>query len=210
MEEKIIIEGKFKKAIVPFIICAIAILFIIICAANEVSNIRYSYWNRDSDATLFDGFVNLVCFDTYYGIINPIMFYVWVLVILISLLVFFMTKGCAITVSTTRVVGKASFGKRVDLPLSQISAIGLGIFNSISISTSSGRVSFWLLSNRKDVHEALSDQIAKFQNTQTTAPYSTVSTNSPADELKKYKELLDSGVITQEEFDAKKKHLLGF
>ena len=30
-----------------------------------------------------------------------------------------------------------------------------------------------------------------------------------ADELKKYKELLDSGVITQEEFDAKKKQLLG-
>lgn len=30
-----------------------------------------------------------------------------------------------------------------------------------------------------------------------------------ADELKKYRELLDSGVITQEEFDAKKKQLLG-
>ena len=30
-----------------------------------------------------------------------------------------------------------------------------------------------------------------------------------ADELKKYKELLDSGIITQEEFDAKKKQLLG-
>ena len=32
---------------------------------------------------------------------------------------------------------------------------------------------------------------------------------SSADELKKYKELLDSGVISQEEFDAKKKQLLG-
>ena len=31
---------------------------------------------------------------------------------------------------------------------------------------------------------------------------------SAADELKKFKELLDSGVITQEEFDAKKKQLL--
>lgn len=30
-----------------------------------------------------------------------------------------------------------------------------------------------------------------------------------ADEIKKYKELLDSGIITQEEFDAKKKQLLG-
>ena len=32
---------------------------------------------------------------------------------------------------------------------------------------------------------------------------------SPAEELKKMKELLDMGIITQEEFDAKKKQLLG-
>lgn len=32
---------------------------------------------------------------------------------------------------------------------------------------------------------------------------------SSADEIKKFKELLDSGVITQEEFDTKKKQLLG-
>ena len=32
---------------------------------------------------------------------------------------------------------------------------------------------------------------------------------SSADEIKKYKELLDSGIITQEEFDLKKKQLLG-
>ena len=34
-------------------------------------------------------------------------------------------------------------------------------------------------------------------------------TISAADEHKKFKELLDSGIITQEEFDAKKKQLLG-
>ena len=32
---------------------------------------------------------------------------------------------------------------------------------------------------------------------------------SPADELKKFKELLDMGALTQEEFDIKKKQLLG-
>ena len=32
---------------------------------------------------------------------------------------------------------------------------------------------------------------------------------SVADEIKKFKELLDMGAITQEEFDAKKKQLLG-
>ena len=43
---------------------------------------------------------------------------------------------------------------------------------------------------------------ANAQQTETTA-------NSAADELKKFKELLDMGVINQEEFDAKKKQLLG-
>ena len=36
-----------------------------------------------------------------------------------------------------------------------------------------------------------------------------VNKASAADELKKFKELLDLGAISQEEFDAKKKQLLG-
>ncbi len=43
-------------------------------------------------------------------------------------------------------------------------------------------------------------------STQKETPQTSISS---ADELKKFKELLDSGVITQEEFDAKKKQLLG-
>lgn len=35
------------------------------------------------------------------------------------------------------------------------------------------------------------------------------ASNPPADELKKFKELIDIGMITQEKFDAKKKLLLG-
>lgn len=37
----------------------------------------------------------------------------------------------------------------------------------------------------------------------------TSTSTSSADEILKYKNLLDSGIITQEEFDAKKKQLLG-
>lgn len=39
-------------------------------------------------------------------------------------------------------------------------------------------------------------------------PTLSASTLSAADELKKYKDLFDSGTITQEEFNAKKKQLL--
>lgn len=43
----------------------------------------------------------------------------------------------------------------------------------------------------------------------TAAPTTIVQQASAADELKKFKDLLDSGIITQEEFNAKKKQLLG-
>ena len=36
-----------------------------------------------------------------------------------------------------------------------------------------------------------------------------IKETSNADELKKYKKLLDDGIISQEEFDAKKKQILG-
>lgn len=38
----------------------------------------------------------------------------------------------------------------------------------------------------------------------------TFANNARITKLKQYKELLDSGIITQEEFDQKKKELLGF
>lgn len=44
---------------------------------------------------------------------------------------------------------------------------------------------------------------------QKNAPVVVTGAVSSADELKKFKELLDMGIITQEEFDAKKKQLLG-
>lgn len=47
------------------------------------------------------------------------------------------------------------------------------------------------------------------RNTKDKPTSSVVSSPSPAEELKKYKDLLDSGIITQEEFNAKKQQLLG-
>lgn len=43
----------------------------------------------------------------------------------------------------------------------------------------------------------------------TKAVASNIGTKDPTEELKKYKELLDTGVITEEEFNAKKAEILG-
>ena len=49
------------------------------------------------------------------------------------------------------------------------------------------------------------DEEKKISNPTTTV----IQNTSAAEEIKQFKELLDNGVITQEEFDAKKKELLG-
>jgi len=54
----------------------------------------------------------------------------------------------------------------------------------------------------KDKVEELMDQIDAGQNVTSAAP-------SSADELKKFADLLKDGLISQEEFDNKKKELLG-
>ncbi|MBQ9233391.1 MAG: SHOCT domain-containing protein [Lachnospiraceae bacterium] len=43
---------------------------------------------------------------------------------------------------------------------------------------------------------------------QSSSPNNLISNTSPADELKKYKELFEQGAITESEFDAIKKQLL--
>lgn len=58
-----------------------------------------------------------------------------------------------------------------------------------------------------EVSDYVKERVEYFHNL--PAGGTTVVQASPAEEIKKYKELLDMGVITQEEFDAKKKQLLG-
>lgn len=117
---------------------------------------------------------------------------------------------CEISVTDKRVYGKAAFGKRVDLPLDSISAVGSGWPKAISVATSSGRIAFPLVENCDEIHRTISNLLLKRQSkASSVSAIKQEIPQSSADELKKYKELLDSGVITQEEFDAKKKQLMG-
>ena len=57
------------------------------------------------------------------------------------------------------------------------------------------------------VNNFVHEKVAECKKTANTINVTAQQSN--ADELKKYKELLDLGIITQEEFDTKKKQLLG-
>lgn len=124
--------------------------------------------------------------------------------ILIGLILFLKWRKISLTVTDKRVYGNNSSGKRVDLPLDSISAVAKYKKSAISVTTASGAIKFTFLKNADEVHATVSSLLIQRQG-QSKAP----AASSDADELKKYKDLLDSGVISQAEFDAKKKQLLG-
>lgn len=113
-----------------------------------------------------------------------------------------------LTVTNKRVYGNIGKIKRVDLPINKISAIGTGMFKGFTISSSSGVLHFWGVRNRDQLLNAISHLISEPQMV-VTERVVVKENRDNTEELKKYKALLDSGVITQEEFDAKKKQLLG-
>jgi len=121
-------------------------------------------------------------------------------------------RSYEMTVTDKRVYGKTAFGKRVDLPIDSISAIGSRWPKGIAVATSSGKIAFLIIKNRDEIRDCISGLLIERQQRAATAPTTTIKQEIPqsnADELKKYKDLLDQGVISQEEFDAKKKQLLG-
>ena len=184
MEEKVLIKGKFSKFnIFSFLMIASAVF--------GATGVFDSLSHED---------------DT--GVIIAIG---WIIISLVGVAFFYyLFNKCEITVTDKRVYGKAAFGRSVNLPFDMISSVGTTAFKGIGVATSSGRISFYLCQNSQEVFSVISNVLLERQG-KATKQVATPDAGfrSSADELKKYKELLDSGVITQEEFDAKKKQILG-
>lgn len=205
MDEKIIIQSE-RKNLKPFCIgmpiAAAVIFFLTLIVETIIEN--NDPWNKGE--TMWQSFLGVL--DSYG--------YVWLIALSVPVLAiagYIIYKGWSqieLTVSNKRVYGTAAFGKRVDLPIDAISAIGTSIFNGIAITTASGAIKFFMINNRDDIHKEVSKLLVERQS----KPVATTTIKqeipqSNADELRKYKELLDSGIISQEEFDSKKKQLLG-
>lgn len=132
--------------------------------------------------------------------------------LILAVIVFWATAGAEIVVTNKRIYGKVGFGRRVDLPLDSVSAVATtsSLTQGVSVSTSSGRITFYFLAHAGKI----SSEIRKLLVDRQSKPVSSTTIKqeipqSNAEELRKYKELLDMGVISKEEFDAKKKQLLG-
>lgn len=192
MEEKIIIKGEFtKKNIMTILFSVLAILSLII------------------SVSINGGFEDYSEYLIFPQAAEGIAVFFWLAWVFMVLAIFFWIEMsfCEVVVTDKRVYGKTSFGKSIDLPYDKISSVGTCFPMGVFTATSSGIIKFWLLTNQQEVYSSISDLLKERQITSNTA--SIRMEQSSADELKKFKDLLDSGIITQEEFEKKKKQLLG-
>lgn len=224
MEDKILVTSQrynIQKLLKTFIIIAFAGA-IIFSLAIIIDQWSYYYFLEDYykyKSTL--EFLNRVDFcDNGFSFAIHEYFdlgcFFWAILILggisgIGLIIYGWLHSYELIVTDKRIYGKVAFGKRVDLPLDSVSATAtIQTLKGISVSTSSGRISFLAIKNAKEIYEVINNLLIKRQNEKKTPEViiqDTVKTDE-ADQIKKYKDLLDSGVISQEEFDAKKKQLL--
>ncbi len=146
-----------------------------------------------------------------YDLYLPCMFLGILCAVLLFVILFF-GRDSKICITNKKVYGKTLFGKIVDIPIDSISSVAVTnpLLQGISVSSSSGKISFYLIANKDEAYKIISDLLINRQDEkEKVAPQTIEIKSDEADQLKKYKDLLDSGVITQEEFDAKKKQLLG-
>ena len=223
MEENILIKSEMHKGIKRFLQIAplaffgVAVLLAIILSTDFEYVEEYYSWGSWREHTYsdmgwelafeFDGSTSTTCFMMFIlaslsliaGIVTGIMYLA--------------TRKCELILTEKNVKGKTVFGKEVVLPLYMVSAYSTRKFlSTITVATSSGITKFALIRNYKEIGSALSQKINERQENTASATVvgaPIVQQSSAMDELKKLKDLLDAGVITQEEFEAKKKQLLG-
>lgn len=120
----------------------------------------------------------------------------------------YISRNAELTVTDKRVYGIAEFGKRVDIPLDSISAVASSWFLSrIIIASSSGKIAFARIGDRELAHKTINKLLVERQSNNSSTVIQQVN-NSNADELRKYKQLFEDGIVTQDEYEAKKKQLL--
>ena len=107
------------------------------------------------------------------------------------------------------VFNKTFSADKVVIPLSKISGCAVSGLAAMKLTITEGttKYEYNTVANSSVIVDAIKNKDSEPKNQ--SKPETSTSTD-PAEELRKYKKLLDDGIITQEDFDQKKRMLLGF
>lgn len=81
--------------------------------------------------------------------------YIGLFLIILGTIMIIYTKIIKLYVTNKRVYGIGLFKKRIDLPISNISAVSISLCKGISIGTSAGHIRFFGIANNKDIHKEI-------------------------------------------------------
>lgn len=145
-------------------------------------------------------------FGYYWRSVVAIICYIVILGVITFMIYVIQESKKQILVCEDSVICKTSPKKSKSLPLGDISQVDVAkdalrlVGRGISFQISN-------LTNADEIKSAIMEQ--RTMNQRPVNDPNASSTFSTAEELKKYKDLYDNGIISQEEYDAKKKQLLG-
>ncbi len=203
------VSKKAKIVVLGIVIgsFALALIFLLVAILGQyaICDDYHSYYSRWRDIS--HTYADCGSWDIWDGG-YIYLFFSFTFISLVFFLYYWIICKFEIMVTDKRVYGKTIFGHSVDLPIDSISAVGSGMFNKIVVATSSGKIKFFFIENSPAVREEIL-QLLMLRQDEKKVESTSIIASSTVDELKKYKELLDSGIITQEEFDIKKKQILG-
>jgi hypothetical protein len=128
---------------------------------------------------------------------------------LLHAIIYYTSKNNEITLTNYKIIGTYRRNTSLNIPIDSISSVSKGAIGTLCITCAGNRYNISFVDNRDDFCAKLNELLN--QRTQQTLRDSAIaySQQSNFDEIAKLKQLLDNGAITQEEFDAKKKQLLG-
>lgn len=136
-------------------------------------------------------------------------FYLVMVVALVFTLIYLANRKGSVTVGQNGVTCQKKKGHAMQLLYRDIISVKTSGLGGLSIMGPSVKFSTLFLKNGPALRAAIMERKLALSQQQPAPVAPATPPQDAADELKKYKELLDSGVITQEEFDQKKKQLLG-
>jgi len=225
MEERVIVKSKSAKRKVLLRSLVLALIFLIVIM---VSTERY-YEEIDSHENTWQhqqavgaGHEDDLFYETYKRMgylecdvcenleseMRKEVLLAEVSAILIVLIPWLLFRKYELTVTNERIYGKASFGRFVEIPIESVTGVTSSEFlKLVTVSAYGGKTRFWCISNSNAIYIAISDLLMERRN----AVKEEQDTQSSAltEKIKEYQELLLNGVITEEEYEEKRKQILG-
>lgn len=175
---------------------------------NVIESAGYGSCYRGSDYLEYIGYIE---YTTNKFIIPFIVWLALAVILLLINIMYAIDRKKTLIIEDDRIICKNGKKTVKEFFIRDVNSIDATKLSGLKIRGNSIKYQIKLLDNADEIKSAIMDSLSKAneipQNTPAPAPVPAPQLSN-IDELKKYKELLDMGVISEEDFEAKKKQLL--